>query len=112
MSIQVKQELIDPVYERIASVVDSEQPVVWRHTLKSISTAQRWQDNAAACLEHLHAHGRYPSTGTAGRWIVRLRHKQNSLPIEVVVWLDSTLPGWDRFTRLVPGHYARKTTSR
>ena len=43
----------------------------------------------------MHTHGEYPTTGAAGRWIVRQRLHQRSLPISDVMWLDSILPGWD-----------------
>jgi hypothetical protein len=57
-----------------------------------------WEKHAAACMQHMRAHGAYPTTGIAARWLQRLRrkHKQKTLQATEIQWLDSKLPGWNK----------------
>ena len=47
-------------------------------------------------IEHKQAYGRYPNTGSAGRWIAKQRWRllQKQLHAVDKQWLDCYLPGW------------------
>lgn len=87
------------VYARINRALEPDPPAVWRQSQVTPSHSQTWFDHATTCMQYMNTHGKYPTSGPAGRWMLRQRWRQHMLPISTVLWLDSVLPEWHKYSK-------------